>query len=481
MAQHIIIDPVTRIEGHMKIEVEVDNGIVVDAKSTGTMFRGIELIMQGRDPRDACHIVQRICGVCPIAHGTASMLALDDAFGVKPPPNGRIVRNLIQGANYLQSHILHFYHLAALDYVEGPNVAPFIPRYEGDYRLPKAVNDAAVQHYIQALDIRKKAQEMLAIFGAKMPHVIAYTAGGVTEQVTEEKIAQFRQYLQEISAFVNDIYIPEVLAVAGIYEDGFSIGGGYKNMLAYGGFPLTDGDDPDGQQQFYKRGRYRNGQYLPVDAGKITEEVKYSWFEDSGTGKNPAEGETVPAPGKSGAYTWLKAPRYEEEPYEVGPLARQIVERQSDVMGLGDKAFSVLGRHFARALEAAQISQAMFGWLDQLIPGQPTFTPFDVPREGSGMGLHEGPRGALGHWITVKDYKVANYQAVVPTTWNGGPRDDRGEMGPIEKALMDTPVKNVDAPIELVRIVRAFDPCLACAVHVLDLKGASKEVKRFRI
>lgn len=482
MAQRIIIDPVTRIEGHLKIEVEVDGGKVIDAKSSGTLFRGLELILKGRDPRDACHIMQRICGVCPIAHGTASMLCLDDAFGVKPPPNGRIVRNLIQGANYLQSHVLHFYHLAALDYVKGPETAPFIPRYEGDYRLPQDINDLAVQHYIKALDIRKKAQEMLAVFGAKMPHVTVFTAGGVTEVVTAEKIAQFRQYLREITSFVDDVYIPDVLAVAKIYgDDGFSIGTGCKNMLAYGGIKLTDEDDPDGQKQLFKRGRYINGQFLPLDKTKITEEVKYSWFKDTTTGKYPGEGETEPVPGKKGAYSWLKAPRYEGAPYEVGPLARQIVNKQSDVIGLGDKGFSVLGRHFARALEATQVAHAMPEWLDQLVPGQPTFAPFNIPKEGSGVGLHEAPRGALGHWITVKNYQIENYQAVVPTTWNGGPRDDRGQRGPIEEALVGAPVKDPNNPIELVRIVRAFDPCIACAVHVLEVKGVSKEVKSFRI
>lgn len=480
MAQKIVIDPITRIEGHLKIEVEVDNGKVVDAKSSGTLFRGIELILKGRDPRDACHIVQRICGVCPIAHGMASMLCLDDAFGVKPPPNGRIVRNLIQGANYLQSHILHFYHLAALDYVKGPETPPFIPRYEGDYRLPKEINDKAVEHYLQALTIRKKAHEMLAIFGAKMPHVTVFTAGGVTEGVTSEKIGQFKQYLQEITSFVDNVYVPDVLAVAKFYgDDGFSIGTGCKNMLAYGAFKLTDEDDPDGQKQLFKRGCYANGQFAPVDKNKITEEVKYSWFADSTTGRYPGEGATEPAPGKSGAYSWLKAPRYNGLPYEVGPLARQWVGKQKDVLGLGEKAFSVLGRHFARALETSQVAHAMFDWLDQLVPGEPTFTPFDVPQEGMGVGLHEAPRGALGHWITIRDHRIDNYQAVVPTTWNGGPRDDRGQRGPIEEALVGSPVKDPNNPFELVRIVRSFDPCIACAVHVLEIKGVSKNAKSF--
>jgi len=479
VVQRIIIDPVTRIEGHLKIEAEIENDRVIDAKSSGTLFRGLEIIARGRDPRDACHLVQRICGVCPIAHGTASILCLDDAFNVTPPANGRILRNLIQGSNYLMSHILHFYHLTALDYVKGPDTAPFIPRYEGDYRLPKEINDKAVEHYIQALDIRKKAHEMGAVFGAKMPHVTAYTAGGVTETVTPEKITQFKAYLVEITSFINDVYVPDVLAVAGAYDDWFTIGAGCKNLLAYGAFRLTDQLDPDGQQQLFRRGIYTKGQYAPMDPKKITEEVKYSWYDDKSTGKYPGDGATVPAPGKKDAYSWLKAPRYDGMPYEVGPLSRQVVNKQKDVMELGDKAFSVLGRHFARALETAQVAAAMVEWLDQLAPGQPCYEPFDIPKEGSGMGLHEASRGALGHWITIKDYKIENYQAVVPTTWNCGPRDDRGQRGPVEEALVGTQVKDPHNPIELARIVRAFDPCIACAVHVLEIKGVSKEPMSF--
>ncbi|HOV78567.1 MAG TPA: nickel-dependent hydrogenase large subunit [Bacillota bacterium] len=479
MGQQIIVDPVTRIEGHLKIEVDVENGKVVDAKSSGTLFRGIELILRGRDPRDAPHIVQRICGVCPIAHGTASMLCLDDAFKVSPPANGRIVRNLIQGANYLQSHILHFYHLAALDYVKGPDTAPFIPRYEGDYRLPKDVNDKAVEHYIQALTIRKKAQEMLSVFGAKMPHVTVFTAGGVTETVTPEKIALFKQYLREITSFIDNVYIPDAVAVSTVYSDWFTIGAGCKNLLSYGAFKLSDDDDPDGQNRLFRRGRYAKGEFASVDYRKITEDVKHSWFADETSGKYPGEGVTEPDLNKKDAYSWLKAPRYEGEPHEVGPLARMVVNKHKDVLGLGDKAFSVLGRHYARALEASIVAHAMSEWLDQLVPGQPAFTPFDIPEEGAGVGLHEAPRGALGHWIVIKDRRIENYQAVVPTTWNGGPRDDRGKLGPIEQALVGAPVKDPNNPIELVRIVRAFDPCIACAVHILEIKGVAKEPKSF--
>lgn len=454
----VIIDPVTRIEGHLKIEVDVDGGKVVDARSSGTLFRGFELILKGRDPRDAQHITQRICGVCPISHAMASARCLDDAFGAEVPPNGRIVRNLIHGANYIMSHVLHFYHLAALDYVLGPDTAPFIPRYEGDYRLPKSVNDLAVDHYVQALTIRRKAQEMGAVFGGKMPHITVIIPGGVTEKVTPEKINQFRQILQELTQFVDNVYVPDVLAVAEVYKDYLEIGRGCKNMLAFGIFPLDDAKDPTGQNMFIKRGAYTRGKFGPVDPKKITEEVKYSWYKDETSGLNPAEGRTEPQPRKAGAYSWVKAPRYDGLPHEGGPLARMWVNKVKEIVDLGEKAFSVMGRHAARAIECKMIAHAMLEWLDQLKPGAPTHLPCSVPKEGRGMGLWEAPRGCLGHFIEIKDYRIHNYQVTSATIWNACPRDDRGQRGPIEEALIGTPVHDPENPIEVVRVVRSFDP-----------------------
>lgn len=471
MAQKIVIDPVTRIEGHLKIEVEVDGGKVVNARSSGALFRGIELILRGRDPRDAQQFVQRICGVCPIGHATASALALDDAFDITPPDNGRIIRNLIYGSNYIQSHILHFYHLAALDYVDvvraGLAVAPFVPRYEGDYRLPDAVNKAAVEQYVKALDMRKKAHEMLAIWGGKMPHVQSIVPGGSTERVDAQKVVEFRFRLRELISFIDNVYVPTVKAVAEVYSDYFSIGTGCKNLLAFGAFPQS-ASDPLGQNGFFKRGAYLNGQDIVITPQAVTEEVKYSWYlDDTGGSKHPSESVVTPDPRKAGAYSWLKAPRYEGHPMEVGPLARMWVNKQADVRALGDKAFSVMGRHFARAIECSLIAHAMDEWVEQLKPGEPTCTPHIVPEASTGMGLTEAARGALGHWIKIEGKKIAKYNAVVPTTWNASPRDERGTPGPIEQALIGTPVKDPKNPIELVRIVRSFDPCLGCAIHLM--------------
>ncbi len=470
----VIVDPVTRIEGHLKIEVEVEGGKVVEARSSGTLFRGIELILRGQDPRDAQEIVQRICGVCPIGHATAAALALDDAFGIEPPHNGRIIRNLILGSNYIQSHILHFYHLAALDYVKGPdNIPPLAPRYEGDYRLPDAVNNAAVNHYLQALEMRKKAHEMLAIFGGRMPGQRAIVPGGVTETVDAEKIVHFKYRLAELIDFIDNVYVPDVLALAEAYSDWFEIGKGCKNLLAYGAFPVDD----DGNL-FFKRGVFTEGIEDELDPGKITEEVKYSWYNDDTGGTKPTESVITPEPNKAGAYSWLKAPRYDGKVHEVGPLARMWISKDPKVRSLGEKAFSVMGRHAARALECQKLAHAMAEWVMQLEPGKPTCTPHKVPNKAEGMGLTEAARGALGHWIKIEGGRIAKYNAVVPTTWNGGPRDSKGQPGPIEQALVGTPVKDPNNPIEIVRVVRSFDPCIACAVHII-IPG--RDVRSFQV
>lgn len=479
MPQKIIVDPVTRIEGHLKVEVEVDGGKVIDAKTSGTMFRGIELIQRGRDPRDAQQMVQRICGVCPTGHATAGTLALDDAFGIEPPPNGRIIRNLILGSNYLQSHILHFFHLAALDYVKGPDVAPFTPRYQADYRLPDAVNKKAVDAYLEALNMRRKAHEMLAIWGGKAPHVQAIVPGGTTERPDSQKIVEFKFRLQELTGFIDNVYIPIAQAVVAAYPDWLEIGQGCMNFMSYGGFPLEEGKDHVQKNKFFPSGVYLNGQFANFDPAKITEEVKYSWYEEDTGGLSPEDAIVKPDPKKKDAYSYLKAPRYEGQPMEVGPLARMWVAKQKDVAKLGNKAFSVMGRHFARAVECSMVAHAMDEWVGQLNQGAEVCTPHEVPSSAQGMGLCEASRGALGHWHKINHQRTEIYNAVVPTTWNASPRDEIGKPGPMEQALVGTAVKDPANPVELVRIVRAFDPCFGCAIHLMT--PDKKVIAQFRI
>jgi hydrogenase large subunit len=507
----ISVDPITRIEGHLKIEVTVENGVVKDADSSGMMFRGLELMLQGRDPRDAQRYTQRICGVCPTSHSIAATLNLDSAFGIadKIPDNGRLVRNLILGAAHIADHILHFYHLTALDYVDVTGIldytgndptlnsvkaftqrgelAPFVPRYEGDYRLKKDVNINALAHYVTALEMRRKAQEMCAIFGGKMPHNMAIVPGGVTETVSVDKIASFLWRLNELRDFIDNIYLPDVLAVAEAYTDYFTIGVGCRNLLSYGSFDL-DGKNPDytKRERLLKQGAVSSDLKLTaLDPSKILEHVKHSWYEDASSKKHPTRGETKPLAGKAGAYSWSKAPRYEGKVYEVGPLARVMatyLNGDERINGLVDSVlakfkakpdvlYSVLGRHAARAIYCKFVADSMPEWLLQLKPGEPAYVEYELPQEASGMGLVDGARGALGHWIQIRDKKIANYQCVVPSTWNLGPKDDDGQPGPVEQALIGTKIRDEKNPFEIGRIVRSFDPCLACAIHMLTPKG----------
>lgn len=516
---HIVIDPVTRIEGHLKIEAVVDNGEVKEAKSSGALFRGFELILRGRDPRDAQRLAQRICGVCPTSHSTAATLNLDSAFGLadKIPDNGRIIRNLILGAAHIADHILHFYHLAALDYVditksakyEGTDptlnsikgfiergaLGPFLPRYEGDYRLPDEVDQQLAAHYAEALIMRRKGQEMLSIFGGKMPHNVGIVPGGVTEVPTVDKIASFLWRLNELRDFINHVYLPDVLTVAEAYSDYFEMGKGCGNFISYGAYEL-DGKEAD----LTKRERlFRPGTISTdlkpdkLDPSKISEEVKHSWYAGSTTGKNPAQGETQPDTSKAEAYSWIKSPRYDGKVYEAGPLSRVLVTYASGeptLKALVDSTlarfsaspsalFSVLGRHAARALETKFIADSMPGWLLQIKPGEPVYIDYTMPEEAQGMGLTEAARGALGHWIEIKEGKIANYQVITPTAWNASPIDDKNHPGPIEQAITGTKIRDEGNPFEIVRIVRSFDPCLACAVHLITPKGT--ELGKFRV
>ncbi len=515
----IVIDPITRIEGHLKIECIVENGIIKEAHSSGMLFRGFEIILQGRDPRDAQIITQRICGVCNLCHAMASTLNLDSAFGLadKIPDNGRIMRNLAAGLHVVQDHILHFYHLAALDYVDVTKVAkykgsdadlnsikafigrgelgPFVPRYEGDYRLPEEVDRAAVSHYVKALEMRRKGHEAVAMLTGRIPHTAAIVPGGMAEVPTVDKIASLLWRLNELRSFIDDVYIPDVLTVAEFYSDYFQIGAGCKHYLSYGAYDL-EGDNPDytKQKRLFQQGAVAADLKLrPLDLGKITEEVRHSWYAQETSGLHPKQGKTVPAEEKKDAYSWLKAPRYEGRVYEVGPLAQILTtyaSGQPQVKSMVDNVlahfkaapnalFSVLGRHAARALSAKYIADSMGEWLLQLKPGEPTFVPYEIPDEAYGVGIIDAARGALGHWLEIKDKKIANYQCVVPTTWNASPRDDAGTPGPIEQALIGTRVRDEKNPFEIVRIVRSFDPCIACAVHLLTPQGS--ELGRFRI
>jgi ferredoxin hydrogenase large subunit/hydrogenase large subunit len=511
MSQTVTVSPLTRIEGHLAVHTETEpfqsgsaeRHRVKSARCEGEMYRGFEQILRGRDPMDAQQITQRICGVCPISHGIASVRAQEMAYGIRPGRNGRLLQNLILAANYLHSHILHFYHLAGLDFVDVTAIlkysgadralkavkswveealnrkdlfaaAPLLPRYEGEYLTDVDTNIAVIAHYAEALELRKICDEMGAIFGARLPHSTALIPGGVTQVPTAERVLSYAGRLQKVRSFIDEVYIPDVVTVAQAFPSYFDVGRAAGNFLCYGVFETNDGGE-----KLIPPGVVIDGKWETLDPEQIAEDVGCSRYA-SGAPRHPKQGETKPEPQRSGAYSWLKAPRYKENPMEVGALARVVagylkpgeswIKREVDAflqpLNLPvERLFSVLGRHAARALEARWVAREAQKWLDEIEIDGPATTPFELPKTGSGHGLTEAPRGALGHWISIDEYRISNYQCVVPTTWNCSPRDSRGRPGPVETALEGLEIKDATQPIEIGRVVRSFDPCIACAVH----------------
>ncbi len=474
MSTTISISPMTRVEGHLDIEVTVDTDgavqQVIDAKAAGQMFRGFERILVGRDPRDAVQLTQRICGVCPVSHGMASSLALDAAYAVTPAENGRIVRNLTLGANFIQSHILHFYHLAAPDYINTDGIldmSPWRPHLSSPDMVTGSAAAALVGNYVAALSMRRKAHQMGSIFAGHMPIAMNFVPGGATKPVTAADITAFRALLAELRSFISNVMLADGEALLSLFNDYTQIGTGCGNLLAYGVFDLTSA----GTSKLLARGRYTNGALGTVDTTQIREYVSHAWYTANSGNRTPAAGVTEPAADKDGAYSWIKAPRYAGAVHEVGPLARMWVN--------GDYRYgiSAMDRIVARALEAEKVANAMDGWLSQLVPGGPVYTHKATPSSGTGVGLTEAPRGALGHWAQIGSSRLTQYQIVSPTGWNASPMDDSGQHGAIEQALIGTPVRDLKNPIELLRVVHSFDPCLSCSVHLVR-PGKKAEICR---
>ncbi len=463
MPTTLTIDPVTRLEGHLKVEVTIDgttdNQKVVAARASGTLFRGFENLLAGRNPWDAPHITQRICGVCPIPHGLAAVKALDQAAGKAVPNNGRLLRNLVLGANFVQSHILHFYHLSLLDYVVGPAMSPWNPGWNVDRRISQTDNAQLFANYQTALRMTRLGHEMGAVFGGRMPHSPAYIPGGFTATPTAVQIGQFRAYCTELLNFINTVYLKDVEFLADIYPEYSALGGGNGNLMAFGVFDL----DAAGTNCLLRPGIVRNGSIAveTLNVSAITEEVTHSWYDTTTDNLAPAAGVTKPIFPKTDAYSWLKAPRYQSLPFEAGPLARMWIN--------GDyrRGISIMDRHWARALETQKIALAMLEWLKQVVVGQPVYSTYSTPSSAKGMGLTEAPRGALGHWVSINGGTISNYQVITPTCWNASPQDKAHRPGPIEQALIGLPVSSAEQPIEVLRLIHSFDPCLSCAVHVL--------------
>ncbi|MBI5571681.1 MAG: nickel-dependent hydrogenase large subunit [Desulfomonile tiedjei] len=547
----VVVDPIPRIEGHLRIEVEVQNGKVKDAWSSGTLFRGLEIILQGRDPRDAHLITQRSCGVCTLVHSLASVRAVEDALKVTIPPNARIIRNLTHAAQNMHDHHVHFYQLCALDwvdvvsalsadpkkaadfsekvsgrpqskkyyeglkgklkaFVDSGQLGPFANAYWGHpaYKLPPEANLMAVGHYLDNLRNQVLVAQTTALWGAKNPHLQGHLPGGVTviEQMNVDRIADYLFRIRDHIKFIEEVYIPDVLAVAGVYKDWTKIGGN-KNFLCYGDFPEGE-KEPD--SFYFKRGALLDGklEMVAFDPQKITEDVTHAWYEGDKP-LHPSVGETKPLSGEAlggavpktdGKYSWIKAPRYDGNAMEVGPLAqclvsyvggnKEIKETVDGVLkklGVGPEAlFSTVGRIGARAIKCLVNAKRAEKWTMDLIENikqgdTRTFAKYklDESSNGMGMGLNDVARGSLGHWVNIEKGKIKNYQQVVPSTWNLGPTSANGKKGPVENALIGTPVADPKKPLEVLRTVHSFDPCIACAVHVIDPQ--TNEVYKFRV
>jgi len=575
MSKHLIVDPITRIEGHLRIEAVIDdNNVITDAYASSTMFRGIETILKGRDPRDAGLLSMRICGVCTGTHYQRSIEAVEHAFDVKIPKNARIVRNLIQGALYLHDHVVHFYHLHALDWVDITSALKASPKKaakealkwsntpygagEGDlraiqervakfvkqgrlgifanaywgnkhYKFSPEQNLIAVAHYLQALDMQRDMSKMQAIFGGKMPHPQSLVVGGVTcinDIKNPARIQQFKSLLKKANNFIKNAYLTDVLMAGTIYADEAldGTGAGLKNYMSYGDFRLNDNGFYDSELLFQK-GVVLNGDLSklhPLDQSKISEDVSHAWYEGTGKPEHPYEGTTIPKytglnKKEDGfsylktdeKYSWIKSPIYDDTRVEVGPLARIVVglaakdknvtkyatsflTKLGNKLGLGKPApasviFSTVGRTAARAIETELMADVMLGWCDELAANVAsgdlkTWQEFDfdeVSKNAKGYGMAEAPRGALGHWVVIEDGKIKNYQAVVPSTWNAAPRDYKKRKGAYESSLIGTKVADAKQPLEILRTIHSFDPCIACAVHIVDTKG--RELSSFKV
>jgi hydrogenase large subunit len=577
-AQTVVVDPVTRIEGHLRIEAETDGNIITRASSSGTMIRGLEIIMRGRDPRDAWAFAQRICGVCTLVHGIASVRSVEDALKYEIPVNAQLIRNLMIGAQFVHDHVMHFYHLHALDWVdvvsalnadpkatsvlaqsisnyarsspgyfsevqtrirklvESGQLGIFANAYWGHpgYKLPPEANLMAVAHYLDALGWQRQVAQLHAIFGGKNPHpnflvggspaaisvhAGAGTAGTAVNAVGLQKVGEI---IEQMRNFVDQVYLPDTLTIASFYKDWFKTGHGegIGNFMTYGDFP-ADGT-ADLKSFMVPRGAILNRDLSTIhevdlnNEDDIKEFVAHSWYDYEGgkeQGLHPYRGETRlnysgPKPpyqhlDTAASYSWLKSPRWKGNAMEVGPLARVLMlyasghEQTRELAGKAltqlelplEAMFSTMGRTAARAIECKLFADAMSSWYRTLMANikagdvrtfnDKLWEPSSWPKHAQGVGFTEAPRGALAHWIVIDDGRISNYQAVVPSTWNAGPRDVAGNDGPYEAALKGHTLADPKKPLEILRTIHSFDPCLACAVHVVDPDG--EELLRVRV
>ena len=458
MTDRIVINPVTRISGFMEIDTTIENKVVINAKTEGLLFRGFEQMLNGRNPLDAVYFTQRICGICSTAHSLASSMALEAALGIKVSEQGRYLRDILHGCEFLQNHIRHFYQYTLPDFIRLPEKYPLFNTEHKDFRLPKQENDSIASHYFESLSISRSAHEMLAVLGGKAPHNHGVFIGGITTQATADKIIKIKSILHNIHQFINNTMLPDALTLAKYYDDYYYIGSGYGNLLSYGCF--------NGYKELgtlyvdpLVLSRRQMSKFRPDG---ITEEINHSWYSDKADKYKPFE--TIPDPdmNKGRAYSWVKAPRYNGIPFEVGPLARQWLS------GEYRNGISVMDRTIARVLEARKICEVIKVLIDNLIPGVIVQSEYSVPSSTSGFGLVDTTRGALGHWIKIEKSLISFYQIITPSAWNLSTKGNNKLPGTAEQALIGTKIQDIANPVELGRIIRSFDPCVSCATHVYE-------------
>ncbi len=468
MTKRIVINPVTRISGFMEIDVTIDNNIVTDAKTEGLLFRGFEKMLVGRNPFDAVYFTQRICGICSTAHSVASTLALEAAMNVIPSEQGKYLRDILHGCEFLQNHIRHFYQYTIPDFVRLPDKFPLYVTEHNDFRLPKDKSDEIAKHYFESLDISRSAHEMLTVLGGKAPHNHGVFVGGITTQATTDKIIKIKSILHTISQFIENKMIPDAYTIGRYYRDYYKIGKGFGNLLSYGCF-----------NKYNELGTlyvdplvYMKGNISTFNLDEITQDIDYSWYKGKTNEYKPTDAIVVePDMNKSKAYSWVKAPRYGGIPYEVGPLARQWLS------GEYRNGISTMDRTIARVLEARKITKIISILIENLIPGVSVQKEYTIPTSSEGVGLIDTTRGALGHWLKIENGSISFYQIITPSAWNLSTRGNNNMRGTAEQALIGTIIRDFDNPVELGRIIRSFDPCVSCATHVFSQGECIKTIQ----
>ncbi|WP_035288284.1 nickel-dependent hydrogenase large subunit [Clostridium sp. KNHs214] len=466
MTEKVVINPVTRISGYLQITAYIEKNKIVDAKSQGMLFRGFEKMLKGRPPLDAIYFTERICGICSTAHSMASARALENAFNIQTDKNEEMIRDVLHGSEFLQNHLRHFYQYVVPDYVKGFNINPIYSINHEDFRIPKKESEKIVKDYFQSLIYSRKAHEILAVLGGKAPHNHGVFAGGVTVNITAQKIVQIKALVTEIKNFIENNMLEDLGIIAKYYRDYFNIGAGCKNLMTYGVF------DSYGKDIYYVSPEIIiDGMEEKLNIENINENIYRAWYKAQDNTLNIPDNNWEVDPFKQQGYSFIKAPRYKGHAAQVGPLARMYIS------GEYRRGISTMDRIVARALEAKKISNIMLQLLDAVVPKNSTNKAFTLPKNAVGYGFIDTTRGALAHYVNIKDGEIENYTIITPSTWNLSPKDSNGISGALEQALIGTYVDNPKNPTEIGRIVRSFDPCVSCATHVLSKDFSTMDIR----